>query len=196
MTLTPTPTLTLALALSLSLSLSLSLTLSLNPSPHPNPNLLRTQALSLVADSALTPLRLASYDVLWMLDMQPGLQPYVMEAATLCAQAATVCDTRCCGCSTWTLRRTSTRCPSAACGTTYATQGSNPGLADRVPARPAPHTFESRLGQDGVASSFGAAGGGWDVVSANGVQQSRKGCGGLPHDWCYCPLSATAALQP
>ena len=35
-----------------------------------------------------------------------------------------------------------------------------------------------------MASSFGAAGGAWDVVSANGVQQSRKGCGGLSHGWC------------
>ena len=148
--------LALALALSLSLSLSLSLTLSPNPSPDPSLNLLRNQALSLVADSALTPLRLASYDVLWMLDMQPGLQPYVMEAATLCAQPATACDARCSGCSTWTLRRT-------VCQT-----GLDPGRADARQVcyshvRSSPWTeysmsFSRLWDDDGVASSFGAAG--------------------------------------
>ena len=33
-----------------------------------------------------------------------------------------------------------------------AIKGSNPGLADRVPGRPATHTLEPRLGQDGAAS--------------------------------------------
>ena len=70
-----------------------------------------------------------------------------------------------CACSTrhasTTLRTARSASPRSGCltcrtcsslaGVRCATQASNPGLADRVPGRPATHTFEPCLGQDGAS---------------------------------------------
>ena len=43
----------------------------------------RTQALGLIADSALTPLRLSTYDVLWMVDMDIARHQYSLSFSRL-----------------------------------------------------------------------------------------------------------------